>query len=369
MRRVYLSDDEAKLLGLRLNKTQKGKSKARYKIDEQALDKINRIRSIGVIDLLNSQGVDPETAPYLWVKSKEGSTHVKNPFFVSRSEKAYLDMRDQIISDLSTYSPTFKKIKRRPSKESHLMVLDPADIHIGKLCTVMETGSRYDSEIAYNRCIEGVKSLIDKTKGFKIDKILFVGGNDVLHTDNKNKSTTSGTLQDTDGMWYENFLKAKDLYVEIIETLLGLADVHYVHNMSNHDELSGFFLSDVIKTYFRKCKNMSFDCSPKDRKYFAYGNSLIQTTHGHGAKAPDLGALMSVEAKDLWSKSEFRYSYSHHIHHKTSKDYINITHETLRSPSSADSWHAKKGYLNQPAVECFLHSKTKGQVARFTHYF
>ena len=78
--------------------------------------------------------------------------------------------------------------------------------------------------------------------------------------------------QDTDGMWYENYLTAKDVIVEVLEKLITVADVHYIHCPSNHDYVSGFFLSDVIKTWFHKNENITFDCSIAHRKYFRYGN-------------------------------------------------------------------------------------------------
>ena len=47
--------------------------------------------------------------------------------------------------------------------------------------------------------------------------------------------TTSGTPQDTDGMRYDNFMLAKKLYVDVLEMILTVADVHFVYNPSNHD--------------------------------------------------------------------------------------------------------------------------------------
>src|SRR5690606_11832413 len=117
----------------------------------------------------------------------------------------------------------------------------------------------YNNDIAFNRVIAGVEGLLEKTAGFTIDKILFVGGNDVLHIDTPKRTTTSGTPQDTSGMWYSNFLLAKKLYIQVIDRLLSVADVHFVFNPSNHDYQSGFFLADVIKTYYKDCKNISFD--------------------------------------------------------------------------------------------------------------
>jgi len=46
-----------------------------------------------------------------------------------------------------------------------------------------------------------------------------------------------------------------------------------------------------------------------------------------------------------------------------------VTVESLRSPSPADSWHHRNGYISTAAVEAFVHSKKHGQVARLTHNF
>ena len=249
------------------------------------------------------------------------------------------------------------------------MVIDPADIHIGKLVEAFETGEEYNCQVAVKRVREGVQGIINKAKGFNIDKILFIGGNDILHVDTPNRTTTGGTPQDTDGNWYSNFLTAKKLYVEILEMLLPIADVHFTFNPSNHDYMSGFFLADVIQTWFKDSKNITFDCSIAHRKGFLYGKNLIGTTHGDGAKQQDLPLLMAAEFPMQWSQSKHRYVYTHHIHHKSSKDYIGITVESLRSPSGTDSWHHKKGYLSIKALEGFIHHKEFGQVARLTHIF
>ena len=171
-------------------------------------------------------------------------------------------------------------------------------------------------------------------------------------------------------MWYRNFLIAKQLYVDILLQLIAVADVHFTFNPSNHDYQTGFFLADVIKTHFRNCKNISFDCSIAHRKGYKYGQNLIGTTHGDGAKHQDLPLLMAQEFAIEWSETKHRYVYTHHVHHKTSKDFIGVTVESLRSPSGTDSWHHKKGYQHAPkAVEGFIHHRENGQVARLTHLF
>jgi len=388
----YLSKNEAEVLGLDVKPNEKFRRKARYYISEDEWSNIQRDRFtpksrsmvetqvkydkngdvLSSLEKLQAEPIDiPEDFEVVKVSTNKSTNQQwvqyakKKPSLVDESE----ELRAKLLADLKDYSPVYPTIKRDKSKDGHCLVVDPADIHIGKLATAFETGVDYNSQIAVKRVKDGVQGILDKSSGFNIDKIIFIGGNDILHTDTPTRKTTSGTPQDTDGMWYDNFLTAKQLYVDILEMLITVADVEFVFNPSNHDYMSGFMLADVIKTHFRLSKNISFDCSISHRKYSVYGNSIIGTTHGDGAKQVDLGQLMSIEAKEHWANSEHRYFYTHHVHHKTAKDYINVTVESLRSPSPADSWHDRNGYVNKAAVEGFIHSKENGQVARLTHFF
>lgn len=369
-KKVRLDLDTALALGLKpRSSTESGNTNPKYYLNNERLEQLKLIRAKGLLESCESHKISPENVPYLWKKDKESSVFIRNPLYVSKTEKTYFDLRDQILDDLKDFTPKFAKIKRKTLKDGHLLVIDPADIHIGKLSRAFETGEEYNSQIAVKRVLEGVNGILDKCQGFNIDQILFIGGNDILHIDTPKRTTTSGTPQDTDGMWYDNFLIAKKLYVDVLQILLSVADVHFTFNPSNHDYTNGFFLSDVIQTYFRNCKNITFDCSISHRKYYRYHNNLIGTTHGDGAKDSDLPLLMAQESKD-WSDTKHRYVYTHHVHHKTSKDYIGVTVESLRSPSGTDSWHHRNGYQHAPkAVEGFLHHKENGQIARLTHLF
>jgi len=272
------------------------------------------------------------------------------------------------LSELPNLPTTIFREQIIPTQTGHLLVVDPADIHIGKLADSFETGEDYNSQIAVQRAKEGVRGLLEKAKGFNIDKILFVGGNDILHIDTPKRTTTSGTFQDTDGMWYRNFLMAKHLYIDLLQELLNVADVHFVFNPSNHDYVHGFFLANIIETYFKDVANITFDCSIAHRKYFRYSNNLIGTTHGDGGKIADLPLTMANESPD-WSSCKHKYVYTHHVHHKVSKDYQVVAVESLRTPSPPDSWHHRNQYSNIKAVEAFLHHPEFGQIARLTHIF
>lgn len=319
-------------------------------------------------DLLEEEcvkaGIDKKEVRHYWYKSKMFS------LFAKPQQKTIQDLKDELIKGMDKHSPKYPTLKRNKIKDPHLLVLDPCDIHIGKLASEYETGDAYDNNIAIKRVNEGIEKILERTQSFNIDKIVLIIGNDILHTDNTKRSTTSGTPQDTDGQWFENFLLAKKLYVSIIEKLVSIANVHIIHNSSNHDYMAGWYLSQTIEAWFKNSKNITFDSSIAHRKAFIYHDNLIGSTHGDGAKNGDLPLLMAQEFKKEWGETKHRYIYTHHVHHKTSKDYIGITVESSRSASGTDSWHHRNGYQHAPkAIEAYLHHPTYGQIARLTHKF
>lgn len=363
-KRVRITPEEAQALGIKSKPIEKGRRTFRAYLTSDQRTQLKEIKHKGVVVFCEERGIDFNSVKEYWDKTKEYSIRVR-PEVLS-----YSDICEDIIKEMDKHSPNYKTIKRKKLKSPHLLVLDPADIHIGKLATSFETGEAYDQEIAVQRVREGVEGILNKCYGFDLEKIVLVIGNDILHIDTPKRQTTSGTPQDTDGMWYENFMKAKSLYVEIIDKLIAICDVHVMYNPSNHDYTNGFFLADVIKSWFRKTKNVTFDTAITHRKYYRYGMNLIGTTHGDGARVANLPLLMAVESKEYWAECRHRYIYTHHVHHKNAKDYTGVTVESLRSPSSADSWHHRNGYQHNPkAIEGFVHHPEHGQIARLTHIF
>jgi len=309
------------------------------------------------------KGIPIEDVKHYWHKSKDFSLFVK-------AEKNVSTIITDLIKQAKKYAPKYPALKYPKKSEGHLLVIDPADLHLNKLCSAYETGEEYNTEIARKRLLDGIKGILHKAEGFNIDSILYVSGNDKLHVDTPKNTTTSGTPQDTHLMWYDAFRMAIEIEKEALELLLPIAPVFYQYDPSNHDYTNGFFMAQTIEAWFSKNKNIQFNTSIAHRKYFEYHNNLIGTTHGDGAKESDLPLLMAHEAADLWGKCKHKYFYTHHLHHKRSKDYMGVCVETLRSASGTDSWHHRNGYQHAPkAIEGFIHHKEHGQIARITNIF
>lgn len=370
------TDEQIKQLGFKPNNCGK------YKISKEEHAKLCEIKrqtgsanqkaSLKALGVENHEGI-AVNSPYYWDKSDpKYSFFVKNPLFIVEEEN---DFKEELLSSLKDHAPKYPSIKRKKQKDGHLLVIDIADLHINKYATAELTGAEYNSKLAVERAIEGTKGLLEKSSGFNIDKILFVMGNDVLNTDNLLKQTTKGTPQDTDVSWFEAFIIAKKCYVECLELCLGVADVDVIHCPSNHDQMSGCFLAETVATHFRLSDNITFNTSPAYRKYYQYHGNFIGLEHGDKGKAANLPLVYAQTEPKLWYETKFRYGYLHHVHHsdvkqyQSSKDYIGVNITYLRSPSSADIWHADSTYLNMVAVEGFIHSKVNGRVSHLTHYF
>lgn len=321
------------------------------------------------IKVLEQNNFNPPTWKDGWLKTQTASIRIVN----KENLVSYHDIRNEQIRAMKKHAPKYKKIKRGKT-EPHLLLVDLGDIHINKAGAVEETGEEYNTNIAIERAKRAVTEILSRAKTYNIEKIVFNIGGDTLNTDNRN-STTSGTLQDTDTHWHRAFKIARKLYVETIEQMVQVADVHVIHNPANHDWYSGFMLADALYCWFNKHPQITFDITNAHRKYFRYGENLIGTSHGDSATTEQLPMLMATEAKQYWAKTTYRYIYLHHIHHKKQIKYLlgqdkqQITIEYMRSPSGPDRWHSYKGYISPKSIEGFIHHKTDGQVGRITINF
>ncbi len=337
----------------------------RYRLKPDEAEIIHNYRR--AVEECEREGLDPNTLHSGWIKNKNASLYFKQP---KQSELDFKKLSKELLNDLKEYSPIYPKLEREKYKDGHLLFMSPSDLHIGKLCKSFVSGEEYNSQIAVVRCLEGVKSLINKAQGFNTEKIVLLLSGDLMHVDNFDNTTTKGTKQDTDGLLSDHFQIAKRLMVEIVELLLQVADVHIMFTPGNHDKTVGWLLAELLGVWFRYNKNVSFDISLQMRKYYKWHNNLIASTHADKIKIDLLPMLMADECKE-WSQTKYRYMFTQHIHHKIAKDFPGLSIESLRSPSEADAWHHKSGYSssNNKAIEAFLFSKSNGQIGRLTHLF
>lgn len=333
----------------------------------------------------------------VWTKThKDGSTTHSVMHTADKTDEEFVQ---EITGALEEYKPLdrtmFAPRVNLGAKGENLLVVDLADVHFGKLCAETETNHTYNVDVARHRVIEGTRALLSAADG--VGRVLFVMGNDILHTDN-GRTTTSGTPQDTDVTYFTAWRAAQHATIDAIAECAAVAETDLIHCMSNHDWRSGWALSQTIAATMRHHDNVratGYNLSERHRKYYGYGRNGFMVTHGDGAKEESLTALFLREARGMVSKTDLLYALLHHFHHKkrsrrgidvfqSEKDHTAFTQintgaarvegvemqaEYVRSPSAPDGWHDRNGYVNRQGVEAFLHCPHDGQKARYTEWF
>ena len=247
------------------------------------------------------------------------------------------------------------------------------DLHFGKLTWDEETGQNYDIKIAKELFLSCLAQLLEQSRNYEVERILFPIGNDFFNVDNKENTTTAGTPQDEDTRWKKTFTRGRQLIVEAIDTLRQIAPVDVIVVPGNHDAERSFYLGDAIECWYHSCPDVTVNNTAKVRKYYQYGNCLIGFTHGRDEKTFELPMIMATEASTMWAHTKFREWHLGEIHHKkeikwiSTEEFKGTTVRFLRSITSTDAWHFQQGYVNNlRAGEGFVWDKDNGLVCQFT---
>jgi len=188
------------------------------------------------------------------------STNIQIKIWFKRIQGAKSFFKENLISELKKLSPFVPLKSFTKTQNGRLLEIDIFDPHFGKLAWGKETGEDYDIQIAEERYLNALSSLLQKASSFeRIDKILFPIGNDLMHTDTVVKTTTAGTPQDVDTRWQKMWLKTRAAVMRGILMATEVSPVDIVIVPSNHDFQSIFYLGDLLECYYEKNKNISTD--------------------------------------------------------------------------------------------------------------
>jgi hypothetical protein len=251
---------------------------------------------------------------------------------------------DEIFNNLNrTYKPRTKTYK--PPKKPKMLELNISDLHLGKLCWSGDTNDTYDMSIAEERFFYIIDDVLEKTKHIPIEKSLFIWSNDFFHFDTITQTTTAGTHQDSDTRWAKMYNKGTEMLIKAIEQLTEIAPVETMYIGSNHDKMTAYYATKHIEAWYRQDKHVRVDSSPTSRKYYEYGNNLIEFTHGHN-EGKRIGSTMEVEARQAWGRTSYHEVHAGHFHNDQVKTMDNGT--VIRyspSPTGTDVYHFEKGYV------------------------
>jgi len=347
----------------------------RIKTIEDALDKADIDLDVWEVDrvIINSWEVgsrgpfrayvriDPLWQVKVWLKKKTINV---------------VEFAEDFIARVKKHSPKYTigaKYKRTCNKNA--AEINIPDLHLGKLCWGDETGTDYDYKIGRKVYLYCVNEAIKRIEYYKPELVIFPIGNDFLHADNLQGTTTKGTQLDVDSRQTKIFGEALKLLVEAVDNIL-----HYYPSVKipvipgNHDKLSMFHLGVALEAWYRNNKNVIIDNTPK-RKYIKYGTNLIGFSHGgrDDPKIVDLPLIMAQERPQEWADSTNREWHIGHLHKKKETKYVagdtfkGVSVRIIPSISGTDAWHVENGFIKAiHSSEVFVWNYEEGLLSEHT---
>lgn len=371
------------------NKLQKGNESLQVKGDKAELEKVVNQKVRNLDQLVKVAGIDlNEWIVERWICNKwemaaklaDKTLKVQDLWQVKvwlkrDIEKVNLEnIKSRIITEIKKHSQTVPKVKIKEYKKPCLLVVDIPDLHLDKLAWGKETGKDWDTKISSAAFLTTIDDLISKSSVYDIERILFVVGNDLFNADNTDDTTTHGTKQIVDGRWKKAFPLARKLMIKAIDKLALIAPVDVMIVTGNHDEQRTFYLGDALECWYHNNANVKVDNTPKKRKYYDYGNTLIGYTHGKDEKVDRLPMILATEAKDKFAKTDHHEWHLGDKHHKKdikftpTEEVDGIIIRFLSSLTALDEWHYSKGYLAKQAGQGFIYDKKNGWVCQFNSF-
>jgi hypothetical protein len=272
-------------------------------------------------------------------------------------------LKQDFIDAIKGYSPP--KLPKVSAIGDCMLEVDIYDFHFGLLALGKETmHGDYDIKIAAALFMDMLSKIIEWSKSYRIEQILFPIGNDFFNSDNHLNTTTNGTQQTDDTRWQKTFTEGWRLIRDAITLLRKIAPVNVMVIGANHDLERSYYMGSVIEAWFKEDESVSVDNGPEYYKRYKYGKNLIGLTHGDkGNKPGQLPLLMATRWPQDWADTIYREWRTGHVHNETVKEYPGCKVFSLGASSQPSEWGASSGYDSLIESKGIIWHSQKGKIA------
>lgn len=279
------------------------------------------------------------------------------------SSKIVVKPKEQTI-DYDRINEWFDKLDRKYSlpvvktsdeylKGNKCLLIDIADLHLNLQATMFSTGNEYNCEIAEKLFFYVISDILSRVEKYHFNKIIFCIGGDMLNGDNLSGSTTKGTPQDSDLLYFDAVEKLYAMTIKAIDILKQKAPVETIYISGNHDKLSGYKLAKFIEAWFRNDEYVTVDYSPLPRKYVKFGKTLFAFAHDGNVKT--LPRLIADEAREYWSDIDTTEVFLQHLHtEQVLTEEYNMRIQRLPTISAKSDWTVNKGFGSKRQCKTFI---------------
>jgi hypothetical protein len=281
------------------------------------------------------------------------------------------DRAEAIIREFTEWLAEHGARDMAPATEAPTMVDDDllsvypmGDPHFGLYAWAAESGEDFDLDIAEKVTCKAVDRLVASAPNAKRALLLNLG--DFTHADDSSNLTPGhGNQLDVDTRYGKVAQVGLRALIHCVRRLLEKHEEVDVWMMpGNHDPHVSFMLALCLDAFFNSEQRVTVDLSPSLYRYMRFGQVLIGSHHGHGAKSGDLPLLMAADRPEDWGQTVHRYMLCGHIHHWTAKEHPGVIVETFRTLAAKDAWHAGKGYRSGRDMNVITYHKKHGELQR-----
>lgn len=302
-----------------------------------------------------------------WGNAERPCYQVKAWLSKKKDEQVF---QDSFTSFLQTYEPVSQDImspKFEFEKPNATLVINKQDSHLNKWD--VDGNNNVAERLA--KIMYKVELIVSQARiTNNLDRITYIIGSDEFNSEFTN-ATTKGTPQQNTHTYHSSFKYICDHEVLMITLLLQHAvNVDVIYVAGNHDEFVGWHMIHWLESYFRDTDRVTFDSSPKYRKYVSYGNSAMMFNHGDAIKPAKLAGIFPIEFREFWSDHENFYIFTGDKHHEISQDINGVKFYQIPAFSTAKSlWDDKMGHImSKGEVTAFLIEENEGMTNIFKQY-
>lgn len=265
-------------------KTKYGNPK--YTLSRDQWKVIEEARNHGLIEAFDRRGIDPVISPDLWLKGKEESIRIKNPFYVEAAEKTYKELEEIALDSIERISSRLIKksavVPNEINTDSLFDVLVYTDTHIGmdpNSTGYSLYGGVWDKKELMSRMRTLVKETISEKTSNKL--IIFDLGDFMDGWDGQ--TVRKGHVLPQNMSNEEAFDAGLRFKVDMIDML----SEHYqdidVINIcdDNHAGSFGYVVNSAFKSVIdNRYDHVNVINQRKFIDYYVYGKKVFVATHG-----------------------------------------------------------------------------------------
>jgi hypothetical protein len=291
-----------------------------------------------------------------------------------RRKKVEVSSLERMLAEIKAHSykvPSLKRpIKLQKSRRAlEVCIMDP---HLGMECFRPGSDLSWSIETCEQWFLWAIDYLLKLAEPYRpFEELLWLFGNDYLHSDTVWHTTTGGTPQPEQVAWHHAYDRGKKLAIAAGDRLKTVAPLRIIQIPGNHDRQTSFTLGHVLDAYYHADNNVTVETDSSPYKFWKYGVNLIGFDHGHAKQIARLAGLMANETR-LWGWQDARYCEWHlgDQHRKGSGRPTVLAEqgvgvEFLTGLTPANEWHRIKTFNWQPrGAVAYVWDYHRGPLAR-----